>query len=111
MDLNSYRNGPVGWVCGQNFFHDAGDPMDPLTVTGVFRKCLVAWKASGEADFGSAVVLVDGKAAMTLKGGEGKWGQSEVVLALDDKEAAEHTLEIRVKEEGKKFTITAIGLQ
>ena len=111
VDLNSYRNGPVGWVCGQNFFHDAGDPMDPLTVTGVFRKCLVAWKASGEADFGSAVVLVDGKAAMTLKGGEGKWGQSEVVLALDDKEAAEHTLEIRVKEEGKKFTITAIGLQ
>ena len=33
------------------------------------------------------------------------------VLVLDDKEAAEHVLEIRVKEEGKKGTITAIGLQ
>ena len=46
-----------------------------------------------------------------MKGGEGKWGQSEVILVLDDKEAAEHTLEIRVTEEGKKCTITAIGLQ
>ena len=55
--------------------------------------------------------LVDGKVKKTVRGGEGKWGQSEVVLVLDDKEAAEHTLEIRVKEEGKKGTITAIGLQ
>ena len=33
------------------------------------------------------------------------------VLALDAAEAAEHTLEIRVTEAGKKFTVTAIGLQ
>ena len=56
-------------------------------------------------------ILIDGKVKRTVKGGEGKWGQSEVILVLDDKEAAEHTLEIRVTEEGKKFTITAIGLQ
>jgi len=111
VDRNSYRNQPVGWVCGKNFFHDETDSMDPLKVTGVFRKCLVAWKASGDAAFGSAEILVDGRAVMTVKGGTGKWGQSEVVLVLDDSEAAEHTLEIRVKEEGKKFTITAIGLQ
>ena len=110
-DMNSYRNGPVGWVCGKNFFHDAGDPAEPLKITGVFRKCLVAWKAASDPAFGAAVILVDGRAVRTLRGGEGKWGQSEVVLALDEREAAEHTLEIRVTEEGKKFTVTAVGLQ
>ena len=28
-----------------------------------------------------------------------------------EREAAEHTLEIRVTEEGRKFTVTAVGLQ
>ena len=111
VDTGSYHNGPVGWVCGKNFFHDAKDPSDPLKVTGVFRKCLIAWKAANDASFGTAEILIDGEVKRTVKGGEGKWGQSEVILVLDSKEAAEHTLEIRVKEEGKKFTITAIGLQ
>ena len=110
-DLDSYRNRPVGWVCGPNFFHDSTDPEDPLKVTGVFRKCLVAWRAANDPSFGTVEILVDGRTVRTVKGGEGKWGQSEVVLALDDQEAAEHTLEIRVKEKGKKATITAIGLQ
>ncbi len=110
-DSGSYRNQPVGQVCGQNFFHDAKDSMEPLKVTGVFRKCLVAWKASADSSFGTLEILLDGKVKKTLKGGEGKWGQSEVVLVCDGKEAVEHTLEIRVTEEGKKATITAIGLQ
>ena len=110
-DPGSYRNRPVGRVCGDNFFHDAGDPMEPLKITGVFSKCLVAWKATAESTFGAADILIDGRTVMTLKGGEGKWGQSEVVLVLDDSGAAKHTLEIRPKEEGKKFTITAIGLK
>ena len=75
----------------------------------MLKPCLE--KASADSTFGEAEILVDGKVKRTVKGGEGKWGQSEVVLVLDDKEAAEHVLEIRVKEEGKKGTITAIGLQ
>ena len=110
-DQGSYRNGPVGVVCGSNFFHDSGDSMEPLRISGVFRKCLVAWRATSDPAFGRAEIVVDGQTVMTLEGGEGKWGQSEVVLALDDSEAAEHTLEIRVTEEGKKFTVTAVGLQ
>ena len=54
---------------------------------------------------------MDGKVKATLKGGSGKWGQSEVALVLDEKEAAEHTVEIRVVEEGKRFTITAFSVQ
>ena len=110
-DSGSYRNEPVGQVCGRNFFHNISDPMEPLSVKGVFRKCLVAWKATDSKSFGAAELLIDGKVIMTVRGGEGKWGQSEVELVLDEREAAEHTLEIRVTEEGKKFTVTAIGLQ
>lgn len=110
-DYSSYHNEPVGWVCGPNFFHNASDPMEPLRVKGVFRKCLIAWRATADGSFGTAEILVDGKVVKTVCGGAGKWGQSEVVLALDAAEAAEHTLEIRVTEEGKKFTVTAIGLQ
>ena len=109
-DRSSYHNQPVGWVCGPNFFHDTGDSSEPLTVTGTFRKCLVAWKATNDSSFGTIEILVDGRVVHSLRGGDGKWGQSEVVLVLDDQEAAEHTLEIRVKEEGKKGTITAISL-
>ena len=110
-DSGSYRNAPVGQVCGKNFFHNAKDPMEPLKITGVFSKCLVAWKASADSAFGTAEILIDGKIVKTVKGGEGKWGQSEVVLVLNEKEEAEHTLEIRVTEEGKKFTITAVSFR
>ena len=110
-DSSSYHNQPIGQVCGKNFYHDVKDPMDPLTVKGVFRKCLVAWKATNSELFGATDILIDGEKVMTVRGGEGKWGQSEVVLVLDKREAAEHTLEIRVTEEGKQFTVTAIGLQ
>ena len=54
---------------------------------------------------------VDGKLAMTLRGGAGKWNQSEVVLPLNAREAAEHTILIKVTEKGKKFTITAIAVK
>ena len=110
-DVNSYSCHPVGRVCGKNFHHAATDSMEPLKITGVFRKCLVAWRAVDDASFGTAEILVDGKVKKTVKGGKGKWGQSEVVLVFDAKEAQEHTLEIRVTEEGKQFTITAIGVE
>ncbi len=109
-DAHSYHNKPVGWVCGENFFHDADDPEEPMRITGVFRKCLVAWKASDDPAFGAAEIFVDGRLVKKVRGGEGKWGQSEVALVLDEREAAEHTLEIRA-EAGKKFTVTAVGLQ
>ena len=110
-DINSYKNKPVGWVCGKNYFHEAGNSEEPLTVTGTFSKCLIAWKASAEGAFGEAEVLVDGKVVTTLKGGAGKWNQSEVVLVLDEAEAAEHTVEIRMTDVNKKFTITAIAVK
>ena len=110
-DSTAYSNTPIGLVCGKNFYHDLPCSSEPLKVTGTFRKCLIAWKASSDSSYGTAEILIDGAVKMTLAGGAGKWGQSEVVLALNDKEPAEHTLEIRVKEDRKRFVITAIGVQ
>ena len=111
VDKTTYSNKPVGQVCGKNFCHGTSSGTDPMKITGVFRKCLIAWKAAAEDTYGTAEILVDGKVKATLKGGSGKWGQSEVALVLDEKEAAEHTVEIRVVEEGKRCTITAVSVQ
>ena len=111
VDNTTYSNTPVGQVCGKNFCHGTTSGTEPMTITGVFSKCLIAWKAAGEDVYGSAEIWVDGVKKTTLKGGNGKWGQSEVVLVLDEKEAAEHTVEIRAVEEGKRFTVTAVSVR
>ena len=112
-DVQSYTNLPVGRVCGKNFCHWETDPAEPLRMTGKFKKLLIAWRASAESRFGTVEIVVDGKVKRTLKGAQGNWGQSEVVMIWDSKtDAEEHTLEIRMAEDSraKRFTITAIGI-
>ena len=103
------EQGGKTWMANNLYGTTSGT--EPMRVTGVFRKCLIAWKAAGDDVYGAADILVDGEKVMTLEGGPGKWGQSEVVLVLDEREAAEHTIEIRVTEEGKRFTVTAVSVQ
>lgn len=110
-DAGTFKNTPVGQVCGKrNFYHDKAGGTEPLKITGVFRKCVVAWKATGDTNFGTAEVLIDGKVVRTV-GNKGGWGQSEYALVLDAQEAAEHTLEIRVTDDSKRFTVTAVSVQ
>ena len=111
-DTRSYSNTAVGRVCGKNFYHAASDSSEPLRMTGVFRKLLIAWKASPEDSFGKARIILDGKTKSFLKGSKDSWGQSEVILVLDDQEASEHTLEIYMmgSSRDKCFTITCIGV-
>ena len=110
-DANSYTNFPVGRVGGINFSKESGDPNTPLTFKATFKKLLIAWRATNSNLFGEAELLVDGAVMRTVKGAPDKWGQSEVVLLWNKKEAQEHTVEIRMKEgsENKRFTITAIS--
>ncbi len=109
-DASAYKNEPVGLVCGKNFHHSLAPGEDPLKITGVFSKCLIAWKATGDSAYGTVEVWIDGTKVRTL-GGTGGWGQSEVVLVLDEREEAEHTVEIRPVENNKRFTITAISVR
>ena len=112
-DAQSYANFPVGRVCGENFCHWESDSGEPLVMKGKFKKLLIAWRASAENRFGAAEIVVDGKVKRTLKGAQGNWGQSEVVMIWDSRtDAEDHVLEIRMAEgsENKRFTITAIGI-
>ena len=110
-DTASYRNQPVGRVCGKNFFHDIAGGNEPLRFTATFKNLLIAWRAVSDSRYGAAEVRVDGRVVKTLQGGPDKWGQSEVVLAFSAAESAEHTVEIAMKEgdEQKKFTVTCIS--
>ena len=110
-DVGTYKNTPVGRVCGKNFSHAPTAGNEPLRLTFTFKKLLIAWRAASGTGYGEAEILVDGKVKRTLKGDSSKWGQSEVIMLWDAKEALPHTLEIRMAEgsENKRFTITAIG--
>lgn len=110
-DTASYRNQPVGRVCGENFYHSAGDGPEPLRFTASFKKLLIAWRATADPQYGTAEIRVDGRVMKTLTGGADKWGQSEVVLAYSADESTEHTVEIVMAEgsESMKFTVTCIG--
>ena len=65
---------------------------------------------TGSGNFGTAEVYVDGNLVKSLNGAGG-WNNSNVVLLIDDREAAEHVVEIRMAEgqEDKAFTIYAFG--
>ena len=110
-DRGSYANYPVGRVCGRNFHHGKTDGSAPLRFAARMKNLLIAYRATGDREFGNAEVLVDGQVRAVLKGNTGSWGQSVVDLILDEAGAAEHTVEIRMAEGSgdKKFTVTAIG--
>lgn len=111
-DSSSYRNLPVGRVCGRNFHHNILDGDKPLTFTATFSKLLIAWKNANDASYGKAEVWVDGRRITAFTATSDAWGQSVVNFGYSSNEAAEHTVEIRMAEgdERKLFTITCISL-
>ncbi len=92
-----------------NWKYDTAAGNEPFKMTLTCKNLLLNCKQSG-SDYGNADVYVDGEKIMTVNGAGG-WGNSNVVLLIDEKEAAEHTVEIRMAEgdEGKNFTIYAFG--
>ncbi len=110
-DTGSYRNLPVGRVCGENFHHTGKEGDAPLTFTASFRNLMIAYRTLTDERFGTAEVYIDGQRAAVLYSNTGSWGQSVVDLVFDEETAAEHTVEIRMApgDEQKQFTITCMG--
>lgn len=93
-----------------NFCHTEGT--EPLKLTLSCSKLLFAYKAAGDASFGRAEVYVDGVLFGTYDGyTQGGWNNPQLLLLIDEKEAAEHTIEVRMAagEENKKFTVYAFS--
>ncbi|MBO4415487.1 MAG: SGNH/GDSL hydrolase family protein [Lachnospiraceae bacterium] len=95
-----------------NFYHKAGDENTPLTLKVNCKNILINYKTSNEASFGNAAFYIDGELVATAEGHTGgAWNNCNVIMVLDEKEAAEHTLEVKMAEgsEDKAFTILSIG--
>ena len=92
-----------------NWMHDGAAGNDSFKMTVTCKNLLLNYKTGGN-EFGSANVYVDGELVTTLNGAGG-WNGSNVVLIIDEKEAAEHTVEICMADgqEDKAFTIYAFG--
>ena len=92
-----------------NWMHDSAAGNESFKMTLTCKNLLLNYKTGGN-EFGTANVYVDGNLVTTLNGAGG-WNGSNVVLIVDEKEAAEHTVEIRMADgqESKTFTIYAFG--
>ena len=96
-----------------NYMHKADSGSEPLRMTATCRSILLAYKKTTSANFGTVEILVDGKVVRTVSGKEaGGWNNPYTLVLLNEKEEAEHTLEVRMAEgnEDKEFTILAIGI-
>lgn len=110
-DPNAYGNLPIGKLYADNFYHtpDTGNKSMKFTLT--CKNMLIAFRAVGDASYGSIEILMDGEVIKTIQGNTGSWGQSVADVVFSEDTAKKHKFEIRMIEgdEDKKFTITCIS--
>lgn len=97
----------------ENWMHGKADGEEPFKVTATCRSILLAYKKTTADSFGTVEILVDGKVVKTVSGKEaGGWNNPYSLVLLNEAEAAEHTLEVRMAEgsESKEFTVLAVGI-
>lgn len=96
-----------------NNFHRAfGAKNDPLKLTVKCSKILINYKTANDKNFGKAEVYVDGELVATADGySGGGWNNCNVLLVLDEAQAAKHTLEVKMAQDDadKAFTIFSIS--
>ena len=95
-----------------NWKHDGTAGNESFVMKLTCKNLMLNYKTSNSNSFGEAEIYVDGVPVMTLNGySAGGWNNCNVVLLIDEKTAAEHTIEIRMKEgqEDKAFTILSFG--
>ena len=95
-----------------NWMHDPAAGNDSFVMTLTCKNLMLNYKTANNQKFGEADIYVDGELKMTLNCfSGGGWNNNNAILIIDEKEAAEHTVEIRMKEgqEDKAFTILCFG--
>ena len=95
-----------------NFHHAAGAKNDPLKLTVSCSKILINYKTANDKNFGKAEIYVDGALVATADGySSGGWNNCNVLLVLDEAQAAKHVLEVKMAQDDaeKAFTIFSIS--
>ncbi|MBO7338941.1 MAG: SGNH/GDSL hydrolase family protein, partial [Lachnospiraceae bacterium] len=95
-----------------NFYHKAGSKNDALQMTVKCKKILINYKTSSDKSFGTAEFFIDGSLVKAAEGySGGGWNNCNVLMVLDEDDAAKHTLEVKMAEDSldKAFTILSIS--
>lgn len=97
----------------QNWHHTSGK--DSFVMDINCKSLLFVYKVQGtwlEEKFGKAEVYVDGKLVSTYDGGaDGGWCNSEIRMLIDEEDAKNHKVEVKMAPGSEKlgFTIVAMG--
>jgi len=94
-----------------NWMHSTESGNESFSMTLHCKALLLIYKDSGSNDFGSADILVDGKAIKTVDPLAVKWTHCHAVILFNEQQSSEHTVEIRMSagHEQKLFTILGFG--
>lgn len=95
-----------------NWMHAEGAGNDALTIKATCKTLMFVYKLSNSTTYGAADLYIDGVKKDTLSGyDKSGWNNGKVYVALTDDTAAEHTIELKMKDgDGDKcFTLMAIG--
>lgn len=97
-----------------NWMYAGNGTNDPLTIEVNCQTFMLVYKETSESAYGSADLYVDGEKKSTLHCyNSSGWNNGKVCIALQEKESAMHKIELKMAagDEGKKFTLYAIGYQ
>ena len=111
--IQGYSHGgkcfPENWMNATSTAETSGQP---FTMTLTCKSLIMVYKNANNDSFGKAEVYVDGVLKQTYAGHEdGGWNNCMIVMIIDEKETAKHTVEIKMAQgdEDKAFTILAFG--
>ena len=93
-------------------FMKENDNGGALKLTLTCSTLLLDFKTANDSSFGTAEVYVDGELVKTLEGySAGGWNNGNVVLIIDEAEAKEHEVVVKMAagHEDKKFTVLAFA--
>lgn len=95
-----------------NWMKTSGSSNESFKATLNCKNIVLLYKSSSSATYGKADIYVDGAKAATVNGyAAGGWNNPLLKIVLNEKEAKEHTIEIKMADgdENKAFTVLALG--
>ncbi|MCR5156907.1 MAG: SGNH/GDSL hydrolase family protein [Butyrivibrio sp.] len=95
-----------------NWHYDGSGYSKSFKMTAVCSRLLLIFKDSDRGEFGTAEILVDGKAVRDADPHVNNWTHCNAVLILNEEKSCRHEIEISMKHgmEDKKFTILGFGI-
>lgn len=94
-----------------NWMHTAEAGDAPFRMTLRSKRLILVYKDSGDAAFGSANIGVDGKMVRVADPHQVNWTHCHAVILYNERESAEHTVEITMADgqQNRRFTILGFG--